>query len=166
MNNPLLLKVHIVMVMLAFCVFLQFASAQELSNDAAMTNIHGRLSSVSRRTYNKPLLLVGEIITLGPVFMGVCKQAVSETVDFKIERIIWGTPDGSQLRTGYINCTHTPLPVPPFTLNSRVIVYCEQQHSVKCLTPVEFTEQRLATINSWLANLRQSPAQTSPPAPN
>jgi hypothetical protein len=58
------------------------------------------------------------------------------------------------------------LPALPFTLNSRVIVYCEQQHSVKCLTPMEFTEQRLATIRTWLTNLQLSPARTSPPAPN
>jgi len=84
--------------------------------------------------------------------MGVCKQAVNENVDFKIETVVLGTFRGSELRTGFINCTGEPLPAFPFTLHGRVIVYCEQSHSLKCLIPVGFSDQQLAQIKLWGTN--------------
>ena len=150
------LKVHIVVFMLTSFLLGHLASAQfgqVTDSNAAMTNIRKLLLGSSRRTYNQPLLFVGVIEAFGPIYMGACKEAVEERVDFRIQSVIWGEHPGLQVRAAYINCTQRPLPAPPFTLNERVIVYCEQVPSLKCLTPVEFSEQRLAAIKSWTAGL-------------
>jgi hypothetical protein len=150
------LKVRIVAVMLTLFVLCHLVLAQfgqVTDGNAAMTNIRKQLLSASTRTYNKPFLFVGVIGAFGPIYMGVCKEAVDEDVEFKIESIILGEMQGSQLRTSYINCTQRPLPDPPFKLNGRVIVYCVQVPSLKCLAPVEFSEEHLAAIKSWTAGL-------------
>jgi hypothetical protein len=150
------LKAHIIAVILTLFLRCHSASAQfgvPTDNDAAMKNIRKLLLSRSERTSNQHLLFVGVVETLGPVYEGVCKQAVDEYVSFRIVNVISGKHQGSQVNTGYINCTGRPLPAPPFTLHGRVIVYCEQMqsHSLKCLTPVEFSDQHLAAVRSWIA---------------
>ena len=150
------LKAHIIAVILTLFLRCHSASAQfgvPSDSDAAMKNIRKLLLSRSERTYNQHLLFVGVVETLGPVYEGVCKQAVDEHVSFRIKNVISGKHQGSQVNTGYINCTGRPLPAPPFTLHGRVIVYCEQMqsHSLKCLTPVEFSDQHLAAVRSWMA---------------
>jgi hypothetical protein len=148
------LRTHIVAVMLTSFLLCHLASAQfgqATDSDAAMTNIRKHLLSPSRRTHNQPLVFVGVIEAFGPIYMGVCKEAVSEHVDFRIQSVIWGEHQGSQVRAGYINCTQQSLPASPFTLNGRVIVYCEQVPSLKCMAPVEFSEQHLAAVKSWTA---------------
>lgn len=151
------LKAQIVVVILTSFLLGHFASAQfgqVTDSDAAMTNIRKHFLSSSRRTYNRPLLFVGVVEAFGPIYMGVCKEAVSEYVDFRIQSVISGEHQGSRVRAGYINCTQHPLPASPFALNGRVIVYCEQAPSLRCLAPVGFSEQKLAAIRSWTAGLR------------
>lgn len=92
-------------VLLVALALLPRVSAQIQDSNAAMTNIRRRISSASRRAYSQPLVFVGVIEAFGPVFMGVCKQAVNENVDFKIETVVLGAFRGSELRTGFINCT-------------------------------------------------------------
>ena len=70
---------------------------------------------------------------------------------------VWASTSGnqqvSQVNTGYIRCTGGALAAPPFKLHKRGIVYCEQvrSHSLKCLTRVESSDQRLSAISSWIA---------------
>ena len=155
-ESLLRLRVQMIVFTLASFWLCLAASAQfgrVTDSNAAMTNIRKHLLSPSRRTCNQPLLFVGSIEAIGPIYMGTCKEAVEEHVDFRIQSVVWGEHPGVQVRAGYINCTRQPLPVPPFTLNGPVIVYCEQVPSLKCLTPVEFSEQRLTAIKSWTAGL-------------
>lgn len=157
MRRKLSLGTHVVATMLAFLVLFNLVPAQMTDSDAAITNLRGHLLGPSRRTYSQPLLFVGVIEAFGPIYMGVCKEGVGESVDFRIESVLLGSFQGKKLHASYINCTGKPSP-PPFTLRGRVIVYCEQSHSLKCLIPVEFSEQRLAMIKSWLSRA-DSPKQ-------
>ena len=144
-----LMRVQVVAIMVGSFLLLHLAFAQITESDAAVTNIRKHLLSSSRRTNSQPLVFVGFIEALGPVFMGMCKEGVGQSVEFRIEGFVLGTFQGAELHTSYTNCTRMPLP-PPFILHNRVIVYCEQVPSLKCLTPVKFSEQRLAKIKSWV----------------
>jgi len=127
-------------------------SSQAAHDDSVLDKIHKRLSSSETLTYHNPIVFVGEISQLGPVYQGVCKEAVNQDVEFTISRLLFGDYPDSLVRTGYVNCTWKPLPSPPFALHARVIVYGEQfHHSVQCLDPVEFTDERLKKIESWIA---------------
>src|SRR6266852_5913480 len=39
---------------------------------------------------HKPRVFIGEISQLGPVYQGVCKEAVDQDVEFTISRLLWG----------------------------------------------------------------------------
>jgi len=134
-----------------FLLWTAALSAQALQPDAVLTEMHKRLASSEKRTYHNPVVFIGEITKLGAVFQGVCKSGVNQEVEFTISRVLWGDHSEPVLRTGYINCTRQPLPSPPFTLHAKVIVYCEQARSAKCLAPVAFTDDRLHTVESWIA---------------
>jgi hypothetical protein len=125
--------------------------AQVEGDDAALEKIHRRLTNVERLKYHKPIVFVGEISALGPVFRGVCKSAVNESVDFTISRLLFGQFPEKVMHAGFINCTWQPLPSPPFTLHGTVIVYCEQLNFPGCLTPVEFSEERQKKVEGWIA---------------
>ena len=125
--------------------------AQVETSDAVLQKIHKRLTSVEKLSYHKPIVFIGEITALGSVYQGPCKQAVNESVDFTVSRLLFGKFSETVVHTGYINCTMRPLPSPPFTVGARVIVYCERFHFLSCLTPVEFTEARQRTVEGWIA---------------
>jgi hypothetical protein len=120
-------------------------------NDEALEKIYRRLTNVERLKFHKPVIFVGEITALGPVFQGVCKSAVNESVDFTISRLLFGQFPEKVMHAGFINCTRQPLPSPPFTLHATVIVYCEQLNFSGCLTPVEFSQERRKTVERWIA---------------
>lgn len=127
-------------------------SLQPVHDDSALDKIHKRLASSATLTYHNPIVFVGEISQQGPVYQGVCKEAVNQDVEFKISHLLFGDYPDFVLRTGYVNCSWKPLPSPPFTLHATGIVYCEQfDHSVQCLDPVEFSDERLKKIESWIA---------------
>lgn len=125
--------------------------AQVEENNGALERIHQRLTNVEKLSYHKPIVFVGEITALGPVFQGVCKSAVSQRVDFTISRLLFGKFSGTVVHAGYINCTTRPLPSPPFTLHALLVVYCEQRRALTCLTPAQFTEERQRTVETWIA---------------
>jgi hypothetical protein len=137
------------MLVCFLCVAVLHAQVEQ--NDAALEKIHKRLTSVEKLSYHKPIAFIGDISSLGAVFQGVCKSGVNQSVDFTISRLLFGKFSETVVRTGYINCTRGPLPSPPFTVGARVIVYCEQFHSLNCQTPVEFTEVRQRTVEGWIA---------------
>ncbi len=128
----------------------QAPQQQAPSDDDVLAQMQKRLATGEKLTYHKPMVFVGEISNLGPVFHGVCKEAVSQAVDFTISSLLWGDHPDSVVHTGYINCTWQPLPSPPFTLHAKVIVYCEQIHTVQCLNPVAFTDERVSRVESWI----------------
>ncbi len=125
--------------------------AEVEGNDAALEKIHRRLTNAEKLKYHKPIVFVGEIAALGPVFKGVCKSAVNQSVDFTISRLLFGQFPEKVMHAGFINCTWQPLPSPPFTLHGSVIVYCEQSNFPGCLTPVEFSEERQKKVEGWIA---------------
>ncbi len=125
--------------------------AQVEQSDAVLQKIHQRLKSVEKLSYHKPIVFVGEITALGAVYQGPCKEAVNESVDFAVSRLLFGKFSETVVHAGYINCTMRPLPSPPFTVGARVIVYCERFHFLSCLTPVESTEERQRTVEAWIA---------------
>jgi hypothetical protein len=123
---------------------------QAPSDDDVLAQMHKRLTSGEKLTYHQPMVFVGEISNLGPVYHGVCKSAVNQEVDFTIFRLLWGEHPAPAVHTGYIDCTRQPLPSPPFTSNARVILYCEQIHTVQRLNPVASTDERLRKVESWI----------------
>ena len=127
--------------------------AQVEGSDAALEKIHRRLTNVERLKDHKPIVFVGEISTQGPLFRGVCKSAVDESVDFTISRLLFGQFPEKVMQAGFINCTGQPLPSPPFTLHGTVIVYCELLNFPGCLTPVEFSAERQKKIEGWIASI-------------
>jgi hypothetical protein len=127
--------------------------AQVEGSDAALEKIHRRLTNVERLKDHKPIVFVGEISRQGPLFRGVCKSAVDESVDFTISRLLFGQFPEKVMQAGFINCTGQPLPSPPFTLHGTVIVYCELSNFPGCLTPVEFSEERQKKVEGWIASI-------------
>jgi hypothetical protein len=125
--------------------------AQVDQSSTALEKIHQRLTNTEKLTYHRPIVFVGEITALGPVFQGPCKSAVNQTVDFSVSRLLFGEFSDTVIHAGYINCTMQPLPSPPFTMNAPVIVYCERLHFLSCLTPVPFTAERQKTLEAWIA---------------
>ncbi len=108
---------------------------------------------LKNRIFANPLLFVGEITALGPVFQGVCKVAVNQTVDFAVSELLLGDLPGNTFRYGYINCTRQPLPSPPFTLHSQVILFCHYRN--RCEQPLPATPERLASVRAWVDEARR-----------
>ena len=122
-------------------------------DEIVLSDIHKRLGTpgIEARHDHDRFLFVGEILALGPVFQGVCKSGVEQSVDYSVGDILLGDPPDSVVHTGYINCTRQPLPSPPYTLRAKVIVYCfHNMRSLHCLAPVAFSESRLKKIKSWI----------------
>jgi hypothetical protein len=146
--------------------FLLWTSAlsSEADDASVLDKIHKRLTSPEKLTYHNPIVFVGEISKMGPVYQGICKQEVNQDVDFTVFRLLFGNYHDSLVHTGYINCTTRPLPSPPFTLHVRVIVYCERfHHSVHCLDPIEYSDEHLKKVESWIAAaLTLSPSAQAP----
>jgi len=124
--------------------------AQADQSDAVLGQIHQRLTNIEKLSYHRPIVFVGEITALGPVFQGVCKSVAGQSVEFSVSRPLFGRFSETVVHAGYLNCTRQPLP-PPFMLHASVIVYCEQFHVLTCLTPVPFTEDRQRTVEAWIA---------------
>lgn len=154
------LKLALLLLLLALTTTL---SAQVLEHDSVMAEIHKRITSTEKLTYHDPLVFAGEISSLGPVPQSICKSAVSQEVIFTISRLLFGNHPDPEVRAGYINCTRSPLPSPPFTLHAKVIVYCEQRHSVQCLAPVVYTDADLRKVQSWIAKVN-TPGTNARPA--
>jgi hypothetical protein len=127
--------------------------AQDRS-DRVFGQIHEYLKGdIKARTSSSPLLFVGEITGLGPVFDGVCKSAVGQTVDFAVNELLLGDISEDTFHNSYVNCTRQPLPSPPFTLHAQVILYCHRDRV--CFEPVPATAERVKTIRLWMAEARR-----------
>ncbi len=139
---------------LAFCSSLQ---AQDQS-ERVFQNIGEYLrGDVRARPYTNPLLFVGEVSALGPVYQEVCKEAVNQIVDFSVSELLLGDLSEDSFQYGYPNCTRQPLPSPPFTLHSQIILYCHHQHN--CFEPVPLTTERLQTLRAWVVEARREEDQ-------
>jgi hypothetical protein len=151
------MKKNYLVLLFALIPFL-FALNVAAQDETVLSDIHKRLSTpgYEARHDQDRMMFVGEIIALGPVFQGVCKQAVNESVDIHVLEIFLGEAPGETVHAGYINCTRAPLPPPPFTLHAKVIVYCfHNMGSFHCLVPVTFSEGRLKRVKSWISNAAQ-----------
>lgn len=150
---------------LLFALSLFLAVPGSIAQDeSVLFNIHKRLSTPgyeSRHDHDR-MLFVGEIIALGPVFQGVCKTGVAQSVDFSVSEILLGGPPEPTVHAGYTNCTRVTLPSPPFTLHAKVIVYCFHNIGFKCLAPVPFTDDHLKKVKSWVAELSAEDHSAAP----
>lgn len=72
------------------------------------------------------VLFAGRIIDLGKP-PRACREAVSQSVDFKVDTPLWGKVPKNTIRIEYINCTFQPLPSPPFTKELGWIVFAESE---------------------------------------
>jgi hypothetical protein len=145
------------MALLLLLLWSAALSSQAVNNDAALARIHKRLLDSQKFVYPTPIMFIGEINWMGPAYHGVCKEAVSREVEFTISQVLLGNYQDSQMRTGYVDCGE--LSSPPFTLHIKLIVYCEQRvHSTFCFMPVEFTDERLKKVKSWIAALHHHAA--------
>jgi len=105
------------------------------------------------RVYSNPLLFVGEITATGPVYQGVCKSEVNQTVDFAVNELLLGEFPDDTFHYGYPNCTRQALPSPPFALHAPVIVFCH--HHNQCRWPVPATAERLEKIREWVTEAKR-----------
>ncbi len=123
-------------------------------SEHVFAQIHEYLKGdIRSRTFTSPVLFVGEITSLGPVFQGVCKSAVGENVDFSVIELLLGDLSDDTFHNSYLNCTRQPLPSPPFTLHARVILYCH--HHLSCFKPVPATPERVKTVRAWALEARR-----------
>ena len=106
------------------------------------------------RSFAPPLLFVGQITALGPVFQGVCKSAVNQTVDFAISEILLGDLSEDTFHYGYPNCSWQNSPSPPIALHNPVILFCHPH--TYCFEPLRVTPEHLASIRDWLADATRS----------
>ena len=90
------------------CIGVLVICSVRLSTASRQPNRDGRHSREAlkhlKRSYNQPLLFVGEITALGPIF-GCLQRRCRESVDFRIDEIVWGTRASAQVHASYINCT-------------------------------------------------------------
>jgi hypothetical protein len=125
-------------------------------DEVVLADIHKRLMipGYEARHDHDRILFIGEITALGSVYPNVpCKSAILQSVDYSISETLLGDPPEPTIHTGYVNCTGEALPSPPYTLHSKVIVYCFHNMSgkfFKCLAPVVFTDERLRKVKSWI----------------
>jgi hypothetical protein len=133
----------------------------ESQSDSDFEGIHAEVSGASGHAHYDSVLFVGEISKFGPVpHVLVCKQAVSQTVEFSVSELLRGSPRNANVETSYVNCENQPLPSPPFTLHAKVIVYCYGAHAdrwQRCVTPVPATEERLREARRWSSALSLIP---------
>lgn len=138
-------------------ILVLLAAPSGLGQDqSVLADIHKRLQTqgIEPRHDHDRTLFVAEIVGSGPVYQGVCKTAVSESVDFRVKSVLLGKPPQPLVHAEYVNCSRAPLPSPPFTLHSSVIVYCFQNmRALKCLDPVTSSEQRIQTVKRWIAQM-------------
>jgi hypothetical protein len=136
--------------------------AQTAADDAhVLSVIHRKLANPYRVKYNSPIIFVRTIAALGPIYQGVCKEGINENVDFTVEMFLWGDPHRTTIQTSYINCTGVPLPSPPFSAGSRLIVYCErpQDAAFQCLNPVPYSDATAKEIYQWTAAIKPIPTR-------
>jgi hypothetical protein len=108
---------------------------------------------VQPRSFARPLLFIGQITALGPVFQGVCKSA-NQTVDFAISEILLGELSEDTFHYGYPNCSWQNSPSPPIALHKPVILFCHPH--TYCFEPLPVTPEHLASIRDWLADATRS----------
>lgn len=149
-------------IFLPFILLVTVPRISAQGDDSVLADIHKRLDTpgIEARHDHDRMIFVGEIVQLGPVFQGVCKSAVAQTVDYRVTETLLGDVPQTTVRAGYANCTHAALPSPPFTLHSRVIVYCFTNMRIfRCLEPVPVTADRLKSVKSWVAQRSAEAAQ-------
>ncbi|HEY6249729.1 MAG TPA: hypothetical protein VI685_07190 [Candidatus Angelobacter sp.] len=106
------------------------------------------------RSKQSGVLFVGRIIDLGEP-PGTCREAVAQSVDFKVDTPLWGKVPKKTIRIGYINCTMEPLPSPPFTKELQWIVFAESEgNSFHAYTDVAQPELRYALFPATNDNRR------------
>lgn len=74
--------------------------ATRFSGDPQISNRY-----VQPRSFARPLLFIGQITALGPVFQAVCKSEVNQTVDFAISEVLLGDLSEDTFHYGYPNCS-------------------------------------------------------------
>jgi hypothetical protein len=123
-------------------------------SERVFQQIHEYLKGdIKSRTFSSPLLFMGQIVALGPVFYGVCKEAVNQTVDFAVTELLLGELSSDTFQYAYPNCTRHPLPSPPFSQLAQVILYCHHRHL--CFQPVPATPERVEAIHAWIEEARR-----------
>jgi hypothetical protein len=83
---------------LSLCCWLCVAAlqAQVEQSSAVLGKIHQRLTNVEKLSYHRPIVFVGDISSLGAVPRGVCKSAVSQSVDFSVSRWLFASSPRQQ----------------------------------------------------------------------
>jgi len=136
------------------CLILCGSLRGQDDSERVFGQIHQYLKGdIRARGSTGPLLFVGEIVAMGPVFPGVCKQPVSQSVDFNVTELLLGDLSDNEFHNAYPNCTRQPLPSPPFSLLAQVILYCHHHHF--CFQPVPATPERVKTVRAWIAEARR-----------
>ena len=164
MNNVTMLAVNRRLRPLVLLCCLSYVAPRPLAaqNPATLAQFHELLQDPHRLAQHQSFLFVGEISRMETVPRAQCKSGVENKVAYSVSQLLWIAPDsmvapGYAVYKGVIDCRQRRLPSPPFTLKSKVIVYCEINRGVyDCLPPAPFDARNLKSVQSWIEDLRRS----------
>jgi hypothetical protein len=134
--------------------------ATVLAQDADASEIREHLEDLANLARNHGFVFVGNISSLHTRPQARCASGVEHRSAYTVTGPLWSDPDSLiaadyVVEKGYIDCQEKPL-APSFIVGSKVIVYAEARpgHGYAWLPPVHFTPERLAQVQTWLADLR------------
>lgn len=140
----------------ALCCF----PATVFAQDADASAIREHLEDLANLARNHGFVFVGNIRSLRTRPQARCASGVEHRSAYSVTDPLWADPDSLiamdyVVEKGYIDCQQKPLAA-SFVVGSKVIVYAEARpgRGYAWLPPLHFTPERLAQVQSWLADLR------------
>jgi hypothetical protein len=134
--------------------------ATVLAQDADASAIREHLEDLDNLARNHGFVFVGNVSSLRTRSQARCASGVEHRFSYAVTDPLWSDPDSPiakdyVVEKGYIDCQQKPL-AGSFIVGSKVIVYAEERpgHGYAWLPPLHFTPERLAHVQSWLADLR------------
>lgn len=140
------------------CVLCCFP-ATVFAQDADASAIREHLEDLANLARNHGFVFVGNISSLRTRPQARCASGIEHRFAYTVTDPLWSDPDSlimdCVVEKSYIDCQQKPLAA-SFIVGSKVIVYAEARpgHGYAWLPPLHFTPERLAQVQSWLADLR------------
>jgi len=131
-----------------------------LAQDADASVIREHLEDLDSLARNHGFVFVGDVSSLRARPRVRCSSGVEHRSAYRVTDPLWSDPDALiakdyVVEKGYIDCQEKPLAA-SFVVGSKVILYAEARpgKGYRWLPPLHFTSERLAQVQSWLADLR------------
>jgi hypothetical protein len=134
--------------------------ATAFAQDVDASAIREHLEDLANLARNHGFVFVGNVSSLRTRSQVRCASGVEHRFAYTVTDPLWSDPDSLIAKDyvaekSYIDCRQKPLAA-SFVVGSKVIVYAEARpsHGYAWLPPLHFTPERLAQVQSWLADLR------------